>query len=358
MELLKAWKALFFCMWHSDKPIVQHELAERLSNFNHLYKNQLQWLIFTGAFWKTMDNHWNDIDRLRLDKYYSLLRLFFCHNLKYLADRKWDIELVKEFSKLLHSPSGPFHHETKRGIIYHMADIFLEEVEKNLDGKPLFTIDTELFGTLLDPVFALISNVERITLPKVKKFIFNELLEKWVEFIHVDPSSEEAQSVDFKDNQKLIADHLSNISKILFSKASSSEINLKNRAALYTIREKIEQARVQLTGEVPNVPIDVTPVVTKKAPKRKASQALGDEDAGGDDDGGDEMGDDGMEGDDGVNMVGGDDDEEVESKGKKNKNNNNKNKKNKNNNKPNAQNKKGVKKQQIKRKAKKQKTTK
>ena len=28
LELMRIWKALFYCMWHSDKPKVQAELAE------------------------------------------------------------------------------------------------------------------------------------------------------------------------------------------------------------------------------------------------------------------------------------------------------------------------------------------
>ena len=30
LDLAKIWKALFYCMWHADKPTVQNELAERL----------------------------------------------------------------------------------------------------------------------------------------------------------------------------------------------------------------------------------------------------------------------------------------------------------------------------------------
>ena len=32
LDLAKIWKALFYCMWHADKPKVQNELAERLGD--------------------------------------------------------------------------------------------------------------------------------------------------------------------------------------------------------------------------------------------------------------------------------------------------------------------------------------
>ena len=31
LEVRKIWKALFYCFWHSDKPKVQADLAERLA---------------------------------------------------------------------------------------------------------------------------------------------------------------------------------------------------------------------------------------------------------------------------------------------------------------------------------------
>ena len=35
LELMRIWKALFYCMWHSDKPKVQAELAETLGALVH-----------------------------------------------------------------------------------------------------------------------------------------------------------------------------------------------------------------------------------------------------------------------------------------------------------------------------------
>ena len=43
LEVRKIWKALFYCMWHSDKPKVQAELADKLSALMHSMKNGQQW---------------------------------------------------------------------------------------------------------------------------------------------------------------------------------------------------------------------------------------------------------------------------------------------------------------------------
>ena len=71
LALRKTWKALFFCFWHSDKPKVQHELADRLSGLMHTVAPGKTWP-FVRGFWETMMREWTHIDRLRLDKFYML----------------------------------------------------------------------------------------------------------------------------------------------------------------------------------------------------------------------------------------------------------------------------------------------
>ena len=64
LELFKIWKALFYCMWHSDKRPVQADLAERLTALIHVMPSNKQPL-FVQVFWGTMTREWHGIDRLR-----------------------------------------------------------------------------------------------------------------------------------------------------------------------------------------------------------------------------------------------------------------------------------------------------
>ena len=72
LELMRIWKALFYCMWHSDKPKVQAELAETLGALVHAARGGKHWL-FIRVFWATMVREWPGLDRLRLNKFYQLL---------------------------------------------------------------------------------------------------------------------------------------------------------------------------------------------------------------------------------------------------------------------------------------------
>ncbi|OJD19066.1 hypothetical protein AJ78_00938 [Emergomyces pasteurianus Ep9510] len=76
VELLKIWKGLFFCFYHSDRPLTQQSLARSLSYtlVPSLPEQCLQ--SFLRAFWITMSRDFHSLDRLRLDKYLYLIRCY------------------------------------------------------------------------------------------------------------------------------------------------------------------------------------------------------------------------------------------------------------------------------------------
>lgn len=76
LDLLKIWKGLFFCFFHSDRPLAQQSLARALSYT--LVPSLPREILhrFFKAFWITMSRDWHSIDRLRLDKYLYLVRCY------------------------------------------------------------------------------------------------------------------------------------------------------------------------------------------------------------------------------------------------------------------------------------------
>ncbi|OOG00992.1 hypothetical protein ASPCADRAFT_503209 [Aspergillus carbonarius ITEM 5010] len=76
IELLKLWKGLFFCFYHSDRPLTQQALARTLSYslVPTLPRSTLH--RFLRAFWITIGRDFHSLDRLRLDKYLHLIRCY------------------------------------------------------------------------------------------------------------------------------------------------------------------------------------------------------------------------------------------------------------------------------------------
>ncbi|KAL2818266.1 nucleolar protein,Nop52-domain-containing protein [Aspergillus granulosus] len=76
LELLKLWKGLFFCFYHSDRPLTQQALARNLSYSLVPTLPRSTVHRFLRAFWITIGREFHSIDRLRLDKYLLLIRSY------------------------------------------------------------------------------------------------------------------------------------------------------------------------------------------------------------------------------------------------------------------------------------------
>lgn len=71
---LKLCRGIFFCLWHSDKPLVQLECAQRIANLLHAPLTTRSKILFYGALFRVLSREWPTIDRYRMDKYLALVR--------------------------------------------------------------------------------------------------------------------------------------------------------------------------------------------------------------------------------------------------------------------------------------------
>ncbi|CAI5513204.1 unnamed protein product [Closterium sp. Naga37s-1] len=133
-DLLKIWKGLFYCMWHSDKPPVQANLAERMSGILISLDPDLA-LLFLRTFWKTMRREWGGIDYHRLDKFYMLVRLVMRNILEFLEKREWEEEVVSDLAACV-MQQGLLAKDKFRaiGLELHILDIFNELFKKSGGG--------------------------------------------------------------------------------------------------------------------------------------------------------------------------------------------------------------------------------
>lgn len=73
---MRLWKGLFYCMWMSDKPLVQEELAEELGSLVHCFPDAKVGLQFFRTFLDTMVAEFNKLDSWRMDKFMMVLDCF------------------------------------------------------------------------------------------------------------------------------------------------------------------------------------------------------------------------------------------------------------------------------------------
>ncbi len=91
----RVWKAIFYCYWLSDKPLVQKELSERIAGLISFFDSDSGTdLLFIKCFGDIIRLEWIRIDKFRLDKFYSLLRLMFRGSLQWCQEREWSEDSV------------------------------------------------------------------------------------------------------------------------------------------------------------------------------------------------------------------------------------------------------------------------
>ncbi|KAI0036589.1 Nop52-domain-containing protein [Vararia minispora EC-137] len=204
-DMAKLWKGIFYCFWMSDKPLVQQalasELAEVMLNINPVSSA----LNFLEGFWQCMVREWNGIDRLRVDKYYMLIRRYVNASFRLLMRAGWSLGTIDEYNKILVRQGGPLcptHTRVPPSLAYHLCDIYLEELEKVLAdlSNQNATPPSVPLGRLLDPFLTLAA---RTTANPTVRRIISVVLEPLIESLQY---PQYAESLGHKRRQVLDQD--------------------------------------------------------------------------------------------------------------------------------------------------------
>ncbi|RNF06438.1 uncharacterized protein Tco025E_07631, partial [Trypanosoma conorhini] len=72
--LLKLSRGVFFCLWHSDKPLVQLECAQRIARLIHAPHTNSGKILLFSCLMRVLVREWRSMDRYRADKFLALVR--------------------------------------------------------------------------------------------------------------------------------------------------------------------------------------------------------------------------------------------------------------------------------------------
>ncbi|KAL5457137.1 hypothetical protein EMCRGX_G034377 [Ephydatia muelleri] len=219
LELLKLWKGLFVCMWHSDKPLVQEELAGSIASLVHNFNPPDAGVEYIKVFFLTIAREWHNIDRLRLDKFYMLIRRVVSSSFRILKDNSWEEGGLVQMMVSLYQegPLNPTLENTCVGVQLHVTEVYLTELGQLLDDD--FPV-TGLMD-LLEPFFLLYSRTKNSTIAEtVEKNVFSVLMG-------------EKQSDVFKIDKE-------NLKQTLVQWAANRDTSGKARKCFYALKKRLE----------------------------------------------------------------------------------------------------------------------
>ncbi|KAJ1976960.1 hypothetical protein H4R35_002482 [Dimargaris xerosporica] len=129
-EMTKLWEGLFYCVWMSDKPLVQRALVTQLASAT-LTMHTENVLTFVRAFWLVMTKEWLGIDKHRIDKFLSLSRMMVRHTFAWLHEQGWQTAHLETHTAILFQELlDPSANRIPTGLQYHYIDCFWPELHE------------------------------------------------------------------------------------------------------------------------------------------------------------------------------------------------------------------------------------
>ncbi|KAM5332725.1 ribosomal RNA processing protein 1 homolog A isoform 2-T2 [Glossophaga mutica] len=162
-------------MWMQDKPLLQEELGRTISQLIHAFQTTEAQHLFLQTFWQTMNREWTGIDRLRLDKFYMLMRLVLKESLTALRMRGWEGRQIEQLLELLTTEILHPDSQAPSGVKSHFIEIFLEELAKV--GAAELTADQNL--KFIDPFCRIAAQTkDSLVLHNITRGIFETIVEQ------------------------------------------------------------------------------------------------------------------------------------------------------------------------------------
>jgi ribosomal RNA-processing protein 1 len=226
IEMLKLWKALYYCMWLADRSVVQVEIATFFSELVDYIGNTKTIIQFYKMFYRTILREWPMLDQHRLDKFYKLLRFMLRKTFQYLHERNFPPKLT---TKLLNVLQNEVFTKTPNGVRFHLFDIFLPELYTATNGK----LSNDKMMLLLHSLAIVMSQTkDNACYERISKKIFNNYLTNYCTENKTTNDSSLASKTVF-ENVKLTA-----IQSMLFTIASDPSTLDTNRPNIYSLHKQ------------------------------------------------------------------------------------------------------------------------
>eukprot|EP00940_MAST-03C_sp_MAST-3C-sp2_P002422 g2422.t1 len=222
LNLMRVWKALFYCMWMSDKVPIQQELASTLAKLTHCFSSGKDALRFVACFFDTLQREWGGLDHLRMDKFLSLTRQILFQTMVYVARKKWNDDDLEQLTEILMTQM-----QRRNGIRRHLVDIFWTELDRSMESTGTRTAEAlsdSKWEMLMEP-FAATGSLckDKSFQSHVLETVFEPLLE------------DDGEDADAPRPEKKF------ISEMLFKMASDPDTVERYRSGLYSLRKRFRK---------------------------------------------------------------------------------------------------------------------
>jgi hypothetical protein len=189
--------------------------------------------LFARTFFATVRREWGRMDKYRVDKFYTLMRLMMQQVYKYMAVRHWNLGIIRLFNDALYEE---ILSQTPNGLRYHLIDIALDELAAVHAEAPM-PLTEATFLDCMEPFFAMAqtgAGGDDVVQTRVVENVLGKFLEKY------SVVSEGAHDADDGEENKMIFDevHVETVSQFIFQIASDAATTDRYRKSLYDLHKQ------------------------------------------------------------------------------------------------------------------------
>jgi len=207
--------------------------------------------LFIRTYFQTLSREWSNMDKYRIDKFYTLTRLMIREIYRYMAARHWNLGIIRLFNDALFEDA--LSAGGGNGIRFHLLDICLEELALvNAEDETGLKLTEATLLDCLEPFFAIVQR-EQDTIVQVRvmeKVVYRFLMEFSIvsdnyvvkeEGLNHEGGKEEGKTnTAIKSEKKdLVMNdvHVGSVAQFLFELASDPETFDRYRKELYEMHK-------------------------------------------------------------------------------------------------------------------------
>lgn len=181
--------------------------------------------LFIKTFFQTVRREWGRMDKYRVDKFYTLMRLMMEQVYEYMAKRHWNLGIVRLFNDII---CDEVLMQTPNGLRLHLIDLSLDELAK-VNARAPMPLTEATFVDVLEPFFALAQACkDKVVQARIVDKVLHGFLEKY------SVVSEAALAETEEENFIMTEVHVGTVADFIFSLGSDSDTRNEYREALYS----------------------------------------------------------------------------------------------------------------------------
>jgi hypothetical protein len=189
--------------------------------------------LFVRTFFATVRREWGRMDKYRVDKFYTLMRLMMQQVYKYMAVRHWNLGIIRLFNDAIYEE---ILSQTPNGLRYHLIDIALDELAAVHAEAPM-PLTEATFLDCMEPFFAMAqtgAGGHDVVQARVVENVLSKFLEKY------SVVSDGADDANDEEENNMIFDEVrvETVSQFIFQIASDAATTDRYRKSLYDLHKQ------------------------------------------------------------------------------------------------------------------------